>query len=632
MTDTNSRDNLAATAGGAAAAGLTRRAVLKAGVALGLARSLPAWAGSGSPLAAHRGDGVVTAAGFTHDVILRWGDALFPDTPPLDAVAALKGSLLEVPPGLAARWFGYNCDAVHFFPLAGPDERGIVCVNHEYTNEELFLPGLPPIYSLPAAEVRAYIERHPNVVALTQAMHGVGVAVIERDRGGRWRHAMDPRYARRITASTPIELSGPARSHALLRTPADPAGARVLGTIADCAGGRTPWGTFLAAEENIQDYFGGGEALHAGDAAIREAYRRLPARKASVHGWEYVDQRFDLARSPTEMLRFGWIVEVDPYDPRSTPRKRTALGRFQHESAATALTQDGRLAVYTGDDRRFEYVYKFVTRDRVNPEDRAANRDLLDHGTLYVARFDADGTGRWLPLVYGTAPLTEANGFTSQGDVVIRVRAAADLLGATPMDRPEDIAPDAATGRVFIALTRNENRRPAPTRGSDTGRELDLGPNAANPRGPNLYGHVIEIQEDGADTGAVRFSWHIFLACGPDAPGDTLGSPDNLDLGRNGDLWIVTDGNQPGGGNDGCFVVPTEGPDAGRARQVMSAPVGAEVCGCAFVPDGRSLLLTIQHPGGGGTLADPLSHWPDGPGHVPRPSLIALRRDDGGVM
>ena len=617
---------------GPVAGSLTRRALIKGGAALGLALTLPGCARAEPRLAGHRGDGVVTATGYAHDVILRWGDPLFPDTPPLDAAAALEGSLLEVPSGLAARWFGYNCDAVHFFPLEDSMERGIVCVNHEYTNEELFLPDLPKIYALPAAAVAAYIERHPNVVALTQAMHGVGIAVIERGPAGRWRHALGTRYARRVTATTPCAISGPARGHPLLRTPGDPAGVVVLGTIANCAGGQTPWGTFLTAEENIQDYFGGGEALGDAAPAIREAHRRLPTRKASVHGWEHVDPRFDLARSPTEMLRFGWIVEIDPYDPQAVPRKRTALGRFQHECAATALTKDGRLAVYSGDDSRFEYVYKFVTRDKVHPTDRASNRDLLDHGTLHVARFDADGTGEWLPLVQGRGPLTGANGFSSQGDVVIKVRIAADLLGATPMDRPEDIAPDAETGRAFVSLTNNKDRRGTSTMGSYSGREVDLGPNAANPRGPNPYGHVLEIQEDGADTGATRFSWRIFLSGGAGSAGDALGSPDNLDLGRNGDLWIVTDGDQPAGGNDGCYVVPTVGPDAGRARQVMSAPVGAEVCGCAFVPDGRTLLLTIQHPGEEGTLARPLSSWPDGPGHVPRPSLIALRRKDGAPM
>ena len=626
------RHDMADLDAGSVTGGLTRRAMIKGGAALGLALAFPAALRAESRLSGHRADGVLTAAGYDHDVILRWGDPLFPDTPALDPVAAAKGSLLQAPPGLVARWFGYNCDAVHFFALDGSHDRGIVCVNHEFTSEELFLPDLPPAGQLQAAELRAYIGRYPNVVPLAQAMHGVGIAVVARDRRGRWHHAMDPRYARRITASTPCAIDGPARGHALLRTPADPAGTTVLGTIANCAGGQTPWGTFLTAEENVQDYFGGGEALRDAGPAVGEAHRRLPPRNASAYGWEHVDPRFDLARSPTEMLRFGWIVEIDPYDPTSVPRKRTALGRCQHECAATATTKDGRLAVYSGDDSRFEYVYKFVTRDKVHPADRAANRDLLDHGTLYVARFDTDGTGEWLPLVFGTGPLTQANGFTSQGDVVVHVRAAADLLGATPMDRPEDIAPDAESGRVYVALTNNVDRRANSAPGAWSGRELDLGPNAANPRGPNPYGHVIELLEDGGDTGATRFSWQIFLAGGAGASGDSLGSPDNLDLGRNGDLWIVTDGDQPDGGNDGCFVVPVKGPDAGRARQVMSAPVGAEVCGCAFVPDGSALLLTIQHPGEGGTLARPLSHWPGRPGEVPRPSLIALRREDGKTL
>ena len=615
-----------------ATGGLTRRGILKGGAALGLSYLLPG-CGRGRPsLAGDRGEGVVTAPGYVHDLILRWGDPLFPGTPPLDAAAAMKGALLDVPPGVAERWFGYNCDAVHYFPLGDAAGRGLLCVNHEYTNEELFLPGASTEYRDHGDEQREFVARHPQLVPLTQAMNGVSVVVVEPSPGGGWRHLPGQRQTRRITPHTPCEITGPARGHPLLRTAADPAGVTVLGTVANCAGGQTPWGTFLSAEENVQYFFGNGPAIEGADPAVREAHRRFPPRRASRHGWEHRQTRFDLGQAPTEMLRFGWVVEIDPYDPASVPRKRTALGRFQHECAATALTKDGRLAVYSGDDSRFEYVYKFVTRDRVHPTDRTANRDLLDHGTLHVARFDADGTGEWLPLVQGTGPLTGDNGFASQGDVVTRVRAAADLLGATPMDRPEDIAPDAETGRVFVALTNNGDRRGRPTMGSYSGRELDLGPNAANPRGPNPYGHVVEIVEEGADTAATRFGWRIFLAGGAEGPGDGLGSPDNLDLGRNGDLWVVTDGAQPGGGHNGCFIVPTAGPDAGKATQVMSAPTGSEISGCAFVPDGTALLLTIMHPGDGGNLDPLLSHWPDGPGHVPRPSLVALRRKDGAPM
>jgi uncharacterized protein len=612
---------------------LSRRALLKGGVAVSAALALPAHAGASAadlrPLPGSSADRVILAPGLVHDLVIRWGDPLFAAAPALDARAVARGELLQLRPGVAARQYGYNNDAVHYFPFDDSSRRGLLCVNHEYTNEELFLPGLTEIEELAPAAVEAYVRRHPQVVPLTLAMHGASVFAVERDLRGRWRHQLASGHARRVTGTTPCEITGPARGHRLLRTGADPAGVMVLGTLGNCAGGQTPWGTFLTAEENVQDYFGNGAALARADDALREAHRRFPPRAASVHGWEHVEPRFDLGREPAELLRFGWIVEIDPFDPTATPQKRTALGRCKHECAATALASNGRLVVYSGDDDRFEYLYKFVTADPVHPTNRAANRDLLDRGTLHVARFDADGSGRWLPLVHGTGPLTAANGFESQADVVIRARAAADLLGATPMDRPEDVEPHGPTGRVYVALTNNVQRKPESQAGEWNGRPLDLGPNAANPRGPNRYGHVIELEEENADCGALAFKWHLLLLGGEAAQPSPIGSPDNLALDRGGNLWVVTDGAQPDGRNNGCFVVPTQGPARGQVRQVMSSPVGAEVCGCAFTPDGSTLFLTIQHPGEGGNLAQPSSNWPDGPGHAARPSLIALRREDG---
>jgi len=611
---------------------LSRRGLLKGGAALSLALALPACLGreaGAAVLSAHRGDGIVVADGYAWDLVLRWGDPLFDPADALDAGAVQKGALLRDDPQRAARQFGYNCDAVHFFPIEGSAARGIVCVNNEFTNEELFLPGLEDLETPASERVARLVRQHPQVVRLTQAMHGVSMAVIERDAAGRWRHVPGSKYARRITASTPCEITGPARGHPLMRTNADPDGARVLGTVANCAGGRTPWGTFLSAEENVDYYFGNAEALERAGPALREAYRRLGPWRTSRHAWDLVDRRFDAGSEPGECLRFGWVIEIDPYEPSSPPRKRTALGRFMHEAATPALTKDGRLAVYLGDDAKFEYLYKFVTAGRVDPADRASNRDLLDAGTLYVARFDQDGTGNWLPLRHGVEPLTSGNGFADQGDVVVKARAAADLLGATPMDRPEDIAADATSGTVYVALTKNEERRPQQVRGVFRGREVELGPNAANPRGPNPYGHIVELVENGADTAAEYFTWKILAFGGGRADGAAFGSPDNVALDDTGNLWLVTDGTQPGGGNNGCFVIATVGPDAGRAWQVLAAPAGSEVCGCEFTPDGRALLLTIQHPGEGGTLSRPLSAWPDGPGHAPRPSLIALRRKDG---
>ncbi len=367
---------------------------------------------------------------------------------------------------------------------------------------------------------------------------------------------------------------------------------------------------------------------------------------------------------PREALRFGWIVEIDPLDPTAPPRKRTALGRFSHEGANTILTRDGRVAAYMGDDDKFEYVYKFVTRGRFDAANRAANRDLLDDGTLYVARFDADGRGEWLPLVYDpNGPLNAAAGFASQADVVIKVRAAADILGATPMDRPEDVEPSPVTGRVYIALTKNGDRTGARARDFYTNREIDLGPDAANPRPKNDFGHIVELIEQADDAGATRFTWQVFLLAGNPQGGGTLltryedvvrgglaredtwyagqsnaqqlspiACPDNLGFDPEGRLWIVTDKDDYSVGNNGCYVVPTAGAERGLLRQIASAPVGAEVCGCEFTPDGRTLFLSIQHPGEGGSIDAPASHWPDGGSLPARSAVVALEREDGAPL
>ncbi|HRX88973.1 MAG TPA: PhoX family phosphatase, partial [Steroidobacteraceae bacterium] len=470
---------------------------------------------------------------------------------------------------------------------------------------------------------------------------------------------------RRITANTRCELSGPARAHALLATDADPQAMTVLGTFANCAGGKTPWGTYLTAEENVTDYFGRGESMLATtpDGALREAHRRMPPLQTSLYGWEYVDPRFNLELNPSELLRFGWIVEIDPQRPDQPPRKRTALGRFEHEGANTILAPDGRVAVYMGDDERFEYVYKFVTRDAFDAKQPDRNRDLLDEGTLYVARFDADGTGEWLPLVHDeNGPLSSRAGFQNQGDVVIKARAAADLVGATPMDRPEDVEPSPLSRRVYIACTKLAERVSASATTLFNGRYLNRAANAANPRSDNRSGHVIELIENHDDPAATTFSWNIFLLAGDPvtgrfltdastltpgalAPNDTyfagysdrnnvsrIHCPDNLGFDPAGRLWIVTDGDGKGWPNNGCYVVPTDGADRGRLQQLLSSPAGSEVCGCEFTPDGRTLFLSIQHPGEGGTLAQPLSDWPDRGGKPPRASVIAIERDDGGTV
>lgn len=653
---------------------LTRRRLLETGVALApLVLAAPGCASRPEraaadaalgfePIQSTSADAIVLPPGYTHDIVVRWGESLWSDTPDLDASKLVGGALFEA--GAAerqARQFGQNCDAIQFFPLDAQGRRGVLCVNNEYTDDALMFVGHPGFRGAVRGKGRDFVRKYSQVVPVAKAAQGVSVVEVSFERG-RWRMVKDSRFNRRITAETPAQIGGPARGAALLRTQADPEGTRALGVFATCAGGMTPWGTYLTAEENIQDYFGNLSDLKARrdvDAHIVEAHRRFRMWGAhSLYGWEVVDPRFDLAQTPTEAFRFGWIVEIDPRDPTRPPVKRTALGRFAHEGATPVVAHDGRVAVYMGDDDKFEYVYKFVSSGRFDAKNAAANRDLLDRGTLYVARFDASGAGQWLPLVFDPkGPLNAAAGFRDQAEVLIKARAAAHLLGATPMDRPEDIEVSPVSGRVYIACTRNEQRTAASQTTVYAGREVDSGPNAANPRGSNPFGHIIEIRAAGDDHAALEFTWEVFLLAGDPAGGrlitdltdvrpdstyfagyanaadlSPIGSPDNLGFDHAGNLWIVSDGTQPRDTNDGCWVCPTAGPQRGRLQQFMSGPVGAEICGCQFTPDGETFFLSIQHPGEGGTVSEPRSHWPDGPGTQPRSSVIAVRREGGGIV
>ncbi len=433
---------------------------------------------------------------------------------------------------------------------------------------------------------------------------------------------------RRITGATPMAIQGPAAGHALMRTGADPNGTRVLGTLNNCAGGVTPWGTILTGEENIQNYFRGKVSDAAGPGLAKMHQRYGIAGRGRYMSWGLHDARFDLAKEPNEPNRFGWIVEIDPYDPASTPIKHTGLGRFAHEGATVILAKDGRPVAYMGDDARFEYLYKFVAANRYDPANRAAATALLDSGVLYAAKLSDDGTGEWVPLVQGQGPLTAANGFASQADVVVNARAAGDAVGATKMDRPEDVEPSPRTGKVYCALTGNESRKP---------EQVDK----ANPRPANKYGHILEITEDGGDHTGTRFRWEI-LVLGGDPKDASHGAnyqgrtdvspmavPDNFAFDDQGRLWVATDGmDDTLGPNDAVFMVDAEGPLRGRCLQFMSAPTGCEVCGPAFTPDNRTFFVALQHPGltDKATYANPGSRWPDNRPDMPAP---AERRREG---
>jgi secreted PhoX family phosphatase len=427
-----------------------------------------------------------------------------------------------------------------------------------------------------------------------------------------------------------------------MKTKADPAGTTVLGTLNNCAGGTTPWGTCLSGEENVNGYFGGDpKATPEARNLARMTFNDKPRQP-----WFRFEDRFDVTKEPNEPNRFGWVVEVDPYDPNSTPVKRTALGRMKHEGATTVIDKSGRVAVYTGDDQIYEYVYKFVTNGKYDTKNRAANKDLLDDGTLFVAKFNADGTMNWLPLVFGQGPLTAANGFNSQADVLIETRRAADLLGATKMDRPEDIEPDPASGRVYVVLTKNAARKAQETEPS-------------NPRADNQFGHIIELIPPGSegpkgrrsasDHASTTFRWEMFLMGGDPAnprhgakygPGLSangyLATPDNIAFDGRGHLWIVTDGQDDAlGAADSVYACDLQGPRRAVTKLFFNAPRGAEVCGPCFTPDARTLFVAIQHPGEekGSTVDKPSTRWPDfKDGVPPRPAVIAITKDDGGEI
>jgi secreted PhoX family phosphatase len=605
-------------------------------------------------------DEFVVADGYRHKILARWGDSLATGTPDLDTRALVDTAwLTSAAVDAQHRQFGTNADAIQYFPLqTGRAARGLLCINHEYFNCELTFAGHAGI-NMKLEARKAWFADHPHAVRFMQAAHGVAVTEIRRDSAG-WT-CVASNYNRRITATTPMEIMGPARGHVSMRTNADPTGTRVLGTFANCSAGKTPWGTYLTSEENVDDYFAGGRTMRDSgkSPAWNDVDRRFPLRENSFYGWDHQDPRFDVAHEPNEFVRFGWMVEIDPHDPQSMPRKRTSLGRFQHEGANTIVGRSGHVAAYMGDDEKFEYVYKFVSRDRFDPKNPAANRDLLDHGTLYAARFDADGAGEWLPLVHDeNGPLNSGAGFSSQGDVLVKTRAAADVLGATTMDRPEDVEPSTITGRIYVACTKSEDRGINEKR-EWFGREPATTVNPANPRSDNRSGHIIEITEDGDDARATRFRWEVFLlagdpregrylvdardlAAGAPGPKDTyfggysnaaeqseIHCPDNLGIDPQGRLWVVTDGDEHGRPNNGCFVIETAGPQRGLVKQLASGPLGCEISGCEFTPDGRTLFVSVQHPGEGGSLAAPRSHWPDGGALPARAAVIAIEREDG---
>ncbi|MGW9192293.1 PhoX family protein [Micromonospora chersina] len=587
------------------------------------------------PIPPNKLDTLVVPNGYDHAVVIKWGDPVVPGAPAFDVHAQTAAA--------QAKQFGYNNDFVGVLPI--DRKRALLVVNHEYTNEDLMFPGFTSQDALSVEQVRT-----------AMAAHGMSVVELERvDATGQWRPVRSGRrqYNRRVTAlATKFELTGPAAGSAWLRTAADPKGRTVVGTLNNCSGGVTPWGTVLSGEENFNQYFVGGDGAPE-ELKPKLARYGIPTDVRHPSGsrkWERADERFDLAKHPNEAHRFGWVVEIDPFDPESRPRKHTALGRVKHEGANVIVAKDGRVVAYMGDDERFDYLYKFVSDKKFMPGNswvaRKHNLTLLESGTLYVAALEGnsaaeidgtgklpsdgafDGRGRWIKLVSGNRSYVD--GMTA-ADVLTFTRLAGDKVGATKMDRPEDVEPSQLTGKVYVALTNNTDRGKAGKAAADE----------ANPRNLNKHGQILELVEDRGDNTAETFAWSLPIVCGDPADPSThfagydktrvspISCPDNVAFDGTGNLWISTDGNALGS-NDGLFATAVEGPERGHLKQFLTVPLGAETCGPFITKDNRSVFVAVQHPGEitGASVENPASTWPDG--DFAKPGVVVTWRLDGG--
>jgi secreted PhoX family phosphatase len=558
------------------------------------------------PIAASKQDMVRVPKGYSWHVVAKWGEPLWSSGTAFDQKTRGTGDS-------QARAFGDNNDGMALF---SQDGRNILAVNNEYPNRRIIFGNRRSA-------------RPENTDDVRKGMSAVGVSVCEiAKEGGRWSIVKNSPFNRRITADTPMEITGPARGHALLQTADDPNGMRSKGTWANCGNGRTPWGTYLTCEENFDGFFSkGGGAYAPGLAQARYGV----GQKDWGYGWATTDDRFDLSKHPNEPNRTGYVVEIDPTKSSSVPRKRTALGRFKHENAEVVVTDRGRVVIYMGDDERGEFLYKFVSDGTY--VDGGDNSDLLDSGGLFAARFDDDFRGEWLALTPATT------GMKSQAEICIHTRMAASAIGATTMDRPEWVAANPNTADVYCALTNNKNRGRKPNSGGDA---MPVG--GPNSRAKNQYGQIVRWTPNDADHESRHFTWDLFVLAGNPTvhsgayagskninAGNMFNSPDGLSFDSTGLLWIRTDGNYKdkgdfaGMGNNQMLV---GNPETGEIRRFLVGPNGCEVTGLTWSADRRTLFVGIQHPGERGSA----SHFPDGGDTVPRSCVIAVTKHDGGLI
>jgi uncharacterized protein len=547
---------------------------------------------------------------YTAKPLLKWGDDLFEASPFIAA---------QITPKSQSRAFGFNNDFIAYMPINASSSHGLLCVNHEYCDPELMFSS-QALQSLSEKDFDAELARRSEI---EMQAHGCSIVEIKRIRGN-WQIIVGSSYNHRITAKTKMRITGGAAGVAEMQTSYDATGKLAIGTVGNCSGGTTPWGTVLTAEENFDVYFNGSQ-----QTINKPQYKAYGIGTKSLYHWHKIDKRFDLEAEPNEPNRFGWIVEYNPYDKTSIPRKLTSLGRFKHECARVHVNHDGRLVVYSGDDEMLEYLYRYVSHGKYVAGDNEHNYRLLDEGDLYVARFAEDGTMQWLLLRYGENDLTAAKHFYSQADVLINARNAGDVVGATPMDRPEDIDIHPKTGAVYVSLTMNNDRQHS---------------NPANPRINNTTGHILQLNPPNGDHTADSFTWEPFLLGGdpeiaanaayyknPPSVNGWLANPDNLAFDNAGNLWVGTDGQQKSVGfNETLYMIETTGEKAGSPRAFLTAPIGAEVTGHCFTPDNQTLFVSIQHPAEGSCFDEPSTRYPDfNPQNPPRPCVLAINHIGG---
>nr|WP_217807773.1 PhoX family phosphatase [Oceanibacterium hippocampi] len=571
-------------------------------------RALAAGAGNWldfTPIAANGEDTITLPDGFDWQLLVSWGDPMWAKGVAFDD--ATRGTAAS-----QALAFGDNNDGMALFTDVG---RSILAVNNEYVNNAIIFGNRASGTPETDDDVR-------------KGKNGHGVSVIEIARqDGKWRMVADSPVNRRITPDTPMAITGPARGHDLLKTQADPTGTVALGTWNNCGNGRTPWGTYLTCEENFNGYFSSSDPDNKPSA---ELARYGVGNKDWGYGWARTDERFDISKHPNEPNRAGYVVEIDPLDPASTPRKRTALGRFKHENAELVIARNGKVVVYLGDDERGEFLYRFVSAGIYT--EGSDNRDLLEDGSLHVAKFSDDGRGEWLELT------PQATGMASRADICVHTRQAASAVGATTMDRPEWVAANPHKAEAYCCLTNNKNRGQKPNAGGDA--TPVSGP---NPREANLFGQIVRWRPDGGDHAARGFDWDLYVVAGNPAVHDDarrgssnvttenmFNSPDGLIFDSRGGLWIQTDGNYSndkdfaGQGNNQMLL---GNPETGEIRRFLVGPKQCEVTGIAWSADQSTMFVGIQHPGEKGD-----SHFPGGGNAVPRSSIIAITRKDQGPM